>query len=664
LTLLLPRRRIAAVRQGVSTHSTETKPAVLSSITPRAIILGLLLMPVNAYWVTVAEVRWYSLDGSCLPLFITPVFILFCLAVLNLVLNRVSPRHAFTQVELLVIYIMLVIGETLAGHDFVQNLFGVLGHPHRFATPENKWAELFHQHLPTWLVVSDERALRGFYEGDVVWWQSQSLVPFLKPLAWWGLWLLVMIFVLLCLNVLIRRPWTEHEKLAFPLILLPIELTRGQQSAEFFRNRLMWIGFTVAVGIDILGGLHEWFPQVPHIQYIKQYDMRQHLQGPPWDSMGRFTTSLYPFAIGLAFFLPTDLSFSCWFFYLFSKLELMAGGMIGWKQAQGLPYLNEQAGGAWIALAVSGLWAARHHLANVWRKVATSTPTVNDADEPFSYRFAFAGVIAGSVGLIVIAMQAGMNAPTIVGFLVIFYLLSLAMTRVRAEFGAPHEIYFVNPHRLMVQIAGSRSMGIGNLTALSTTYWFNRCYRCHPMPNQLEAFKMTEYAAIDRKWLARTMVLATLAAILIAYWANLTVTFREGASARAQGFKSWVGWETYNRLAQWIQMPEGPNYRAMLFMAIAAAFMFVLKALRFHFTTLPFHPAGYALAISFAMDYFWFAFLVSWLLKVMLTRYWGMKVHKEGVRFFLGLILGDYVCGSIWAILGPALGKRNYKIFI
>jgi len=620
-------------------------------------------MPVNAYWVTVVEVRWYSLDGSCLPLFITPVFMLFCLALINLLLHRISPRSAFSQAELLVIYVMIVIGETLCGHDFVQNLFGAIGHPFRFASPENKWEELFHQYLPNWLVLSDERALTGFYEGAAVWWHSENLLPMAVPLLWWGLWLMALIFCMLCLNVIIRRPWTEHEKLAFPLIVLPLELTRGQESGQFFRNRLMWIGFGVAVAIDLLNGLHVYVPQIPELKYIKQYNMRQHLVGPPWDYMGRFTTSLYPFAIGLAFFLPTDLSFSCWFFYLFSKLELLAGGMVGWQQTQGLPYLNEQAGGAWIALAVSGLWAARKHLGNVWRAVVRGDDLA-DADEPMRYRVAVIGLAVGSAVLVVFAMQAGMNAPTIVAFLAIFYLLSLAMTRVRAEFGAPHEIYFVNPHRLMVQIAGATNMGAQNLTALSTTYWFNRCYRCHPMPNQLEAFKMSEHADIDRKWLARAMILATAAGILIAYWANMQVTFHEGASARAQGFKSWVGWETYNRLRTWIDMPEGPDYNAMIFMAVGAAFMFALKALRFRFTNIPFHPAGYALAISFAMDYFWFAFLVSWLIKVVLTRYWGMKVHKEGFQFFLGLILGDYVCGSIWAIIGPISGRANYKIFI
>ena len=81
----------AASMQGLgwlTVQSSALRP-VWSMFHVGMIVLGLLLMPVNAYWVTVAEVRWYSLDGSCLPLFITPVFILFCLAVLNLVLNLI-----------------------------------------------------------------------------------------------------------------------------------------------------------------------------------------------------------------------------------------------------------------------------------------------------------------------------------------------------------------------------------------------------------------------------------------------------------------------------------------------------------------------------------------------------------------------------------------------
>ena len=99
-------------------------------------------------------------------------------------------------------------------------------------------------------------------------------------------------------------------------------------------------------------------------------------------------------------------------------------------------------------------------------------------------------------------------------------------------------------------------------------------------------------------------------------------------------------------------------------MFVGMALVLGLKGLRTRFTGMPLHPAGYALAISFAMDYFWFSVFISWLIKVIIIRYWGMTAYRTGMWFFLGLILGDYMAGSIWAILGPSFGFANYKIFI
>ncbi|MCD6350520.1 MAG: hypothetical protein J7M26_00260, partial [Armatimonadetes bacterium] len=632
-------------------------------VTLRAIFMGLVLMPINVYWVTVVEVRWYSLDGSCLPLFITPVFMLFTLALVNLILVKYWPRLAFSRAELLVIYLMVVISETLAGHDMVQNLFGVIGHPFRFATPENKWEDLFGQYIPTWLTVSDPTALRHFYEGGAMWWHPENLGPFLIPLAAWGGFMVVLILVMLCINVLVRKHWTEHEHLAYPLIVLPLELTRGQQSYRFFRNRLMWMGFAVAAVIDIVNGLHAWFPGVPELKYIKLYELLQHFQSPHLRAMGSTRISMYPFAIGLAFFLPLDLSFSCWFFYVVAKSERVVASLMGMRQA-GAPYLDQQASGAWIALAIVALIATSSHLREVWKHLWGQPTSLRDAEEPIPYRWAAAGIVLGVGALTVFALQAGMSVGTWLFFIAIYYLLSVAMTRVRAELGTPHEIYFVNPHRIIVEVVGVQNLSARDLTALSTTYWFNRCYRCHPMPCQLEGFKMAEHANLNLRWLAGAMVVATVFAIIFSYWANLSVTFREGASARCQGFKSWVGWETYNRLASWLRSPTGPDYTRVAAMVVGGVIVAALKSLRFRYANLPLHPAGYALAISFAMDYFWFAFFVSWAIKSVLMRYWGQTAHRKGVWFFLGMISGDYFVGSIWAILGPLIGKRNYKIFI
>jgi len=79
----------------------------------------------------------------------------------------------------------------------------------------------------------------------------------------------------------------------------------------------------------------------------------------------------------------------------------------------------------------------------------------------------------------------------------------------------------------------------------------------------------------------------------------------------------------------------------------------MLKLLRSRFLWWPLHPAGYALAISYAMEYFWFAFLVTWLVKGLIVRYFGMKGQRRGILFFLGLILGDYTRRAIMLIVDP-----------
>ena len=77
-----PDRKIEPSVSDVSARDSETQTAVgpeitgtpTRSITARAIALGIPLVALNAYWVTLVEVRWYTLDGTSLPLFITPIF--------------------------------------------------------------------------------------------------------------------------------------------------------------------------------------------------------------------------------------------------------------------------------------------------------------------------------------------------------------------------------------------------------------------------------------------------------------------------------------------------------------------------------------------------------------------------------------------------------------
>jgi hypothetical protein len=639
----------------------------------RAILIGLLLIPVNTYWITVVEVRWYTLDGTSLPLFIQPVFFLFLLCLANLALLRWRPRSAMRQGELLTIYVLVALSCVFASHDLLQNLFGVIGHPFRFATAENHWPERFLQLVPRWLFVTDRDALIGFYNGDVSPWDWRVLKHWVVPLAWWTSFVLALVVNALCFNILLRRQWTENERLAFPLVQLPVAMTSEGVRHPFWKSRIMWAGFATAASITLFNGLHFLYPSIPYLEFIKQYDIAQGWPRP-WGAVGSMPISLYPFAIGIAYFIPLDLSFSCWFFYLWRKAQQILGEIYGWNAAEnhGWPFFSEQSSGAWIGLALMILWTLRGHFGRVIEAAMGVGPAhgsrgnscgIDDA-ELQRYRWAIAGIVASVAFLIwfMLQMQASLGIAAL--FVAIYIGLSLAITRIRAELGTPHEINFVSPQAILVNTLGTSSLGRPNLTAISSLYWFNRGYRSHPMPNQLEAFKMAEGGRMEVNRLIVVMLAASLIAILVTYWANLQVTYDAGATAKAAGFKSWVGRESFDRLSNWIANPVSVQMKNLYFMMGGLLFVFFLKSMRNAFVWWPFHPAGYALAMSYAMDYFWFAFMASWLIKLILVRYGGMRTHSSAAPFFLGLVLGDYVAGSFWAILGPALHLTTYKIFI
>ncbi|MGC8833000.1 MAG: DUF6785 family protein [Armatimonadota bacterium] len=655
-----------AIEEVTAPPRTEQRKAS-GGVTWRAVLIGAVLIPIHCYWITVFEVRWYSLDSTSLPLMITPIFLLFCVVLGNLLLKLWLPHRALDQGELLVVYIMLVISGVFASHDVLQNLFGAIGHAARtvHTRPESNWEALFFRYIPWWLFVQDREALKGFYQGNSSVLEDAFLRYWIGPLAWWALFLMVLVVVFLSANILLRHQWTRNERLTFPLVQLPLAMTAERDHLNFLRNRMTWIGFGFAFAIGLINGLHVFFPSTPYLAQVKQYNIAQNITTRPWSAVGYTPISMYPFAIGLGYFIPLDLSFSCWFFYVARKMWQVFGAATGMDAAanRGFPFFGEQASGAWLALAGVVAYSSRSYLKHTWRVAVGAVKEDNPGDRR-QFMLAYIGLTFGTLFVIAFGVKAGLALWAALVFFGIYFTLSFAITRVRAELGAPHEIYFVNPQQIMVNLFGTNMLGAANLTVISAMYWMHRGYRSHPMPAQLESFKMAESGRINLSRLIILTIVVSLFSILATYWANLTVTYREGASAKCIGFKSWVGAESFNRLETWLSVGQQREMPRLVYMAVGAGLVLFMSAMRSAFSWWPFHPAGYALAVSYAMDYFWFCMLIAWLVKLLLIRYGGMKTHNLFIPFFLGMILGDYTIGSIWAIIGPLMGVQNYKIYI
>ncbi|MCD6352079.1 MAG: hypothetical protein J7M26_08160, partial [Armatimonadetes bacterium] len=114
-----------------------------TGLTWRSVVLALLLIPPNVYWVEQMEMFRYSAHPTTVSLFFNAIFSLLVLAGANHLLRRMSPRLALTQAELLMTYSMICIASCICGHDGIQVLMPIFSWSFWMATPENKWDQLF-----------------------------------------------------------------------------------------------------------------------------------------------------------------------------------------------------------------------------------------------------------------------------------------------------------------------------------------------------------------------------------------------------------------------------------------------------------------------------------------------------------------------------------------
>ncbi|MBT3270255.1 hypothetical protein HN371_24130 [Candidatus Poribacteria bacterium] len=631
------------------------------SVSTRAIVFGLALLPITVYWMSVAELK-YNSQATALPIFVYPVCVLFLLAVGSLPIRRYWPQAALRSGELLTIYVMLVGATSLGAYGMMQDLFAVIAHPYQYATPENDWQALFFRYIPVYLTPDDPAALDAYYEGGSSLHVSRHLRAWARPALVWGVFACLIVWMMLCVNTLLRRQWIERERLVFPIVQLPLALAR---SGSFFRSRLLWIGFGMVAAIDLIDGLHVLYPAVPGIN-VKLYDIGRFFPEKPWSAMGSTRTSLYPFMVGIGFFLPLDLSFSCWVFFVIRQLVKVLSSYVGAQRMPGFPYFHEQSAGAWTGLCLIALWLSRRHLqeavVSAWRG-AREADGPGGPDGPMSYRTAMAGLLAGAGGLMLFCRVAGLSVIHGAVFFGLYFMIAIAVTRVRAEFGAPHGI-FNHPLDIMVTTLGTNVIGAQNLTSMSFLFWFNRGYRPHPMPNQLEALKLAQSTRMDARRLVVAMLLATVVSVIAVFWIDLSLIYREGATAGLSSFRLWVGSGAFNNLQRWLSYPRDADALRVGFMSVGVAVISLLYALRLRFLAWPLHPAGYALAVSSAVDYFWFPLFLSWSLKLLVLRLGGAGGYRRAIPFFLALILGDLVAGGLWMIFGVITGRQVYMFFI
>jgi len=291
---------------------------------------------------------------------------------------------------------------------------------------------------------------------------------------------------------------------------------------------------------------------------------------------------------------------------------------------------------------------------------------IDDSDEPISYRAAVAGALVGFVFLSLFMKRIGLSPIwAIIGF-AIYFILSTAIARMRAELGPPvHDLHFSGPDYMVTTSAGLGRLSNSDLVGLTYFYWFNRAYRGHPMPIGIEGMKMAQVTRSSQRSFFWAVMIAAAVGSLASFWAYLHLGYSLGLSAK---FKYGVpfAWEAFNTLGNWWTRPHrliDPNWGANSGMIGGFAFCVFLASMRLRVFNWPFHPIGYAISGSWSMNLVWTPIMIAWLAKVLTLRFGGLRLYRTAVPFFLGLILGQMSIGCAWSLVGMALGVPYYSFW-
>lgn len=625
-----------------------------STATFRAVVIGLLLIPPTAWWLMQIEYLRYSDTPTIPAIFFHCIATLLLITGLNGLLRRFRPGWAFNRAELLTVYTIQVIGSNLAGHDQLQILFTTLSWVTQRATPENRWDEVLLPYLPKGVMPPDS-VLKPLFEGNSSLYAHGYWKAWLAPLGFWIAFVLAIAFTMFCLMSLMRKQW-DRERLVYPLCEIPLAITWPNN--PLFRETSFWVAFGLAAGMQLLNLWHTLNPSVPGINLGVRYYSSQ---VPPWNAAGPWPVCFYPFAIGLTFMLPVELGFSCWFFFLLSRFELIAAASMGHRTVDGFPYVYQQSTGAYVGFALFALYNARHHL-NRCVRCAFGRDRGYDNGEPLPYSIALAGLALGLCLVIAALVRVlGMRLPVAVTYVLLLFLLVLAVTRLRAEVGLPTvELYCRGADDLLRRVCGTQFFSSREHVAWSLLFFLNRTHRQFPMQHQADCLRVADRARMDQRRFSGALIAATVVGAVCAFWMMLHVTYQEGlgtshfAGPPPQAF----GQEPWNRTATWLLSPVSADRGSAFGYTAGIVITWLLVFVRSRYLWWPLHPAGYVVQTSFALQRLWIPLVISWSIKSLLLRYGGLNAYRKTLPFFMGLVLGEFSAGLARTLLDLVFDLR------
>jgi len=619
------------------------------------------------------------LGGGHFPL--APFVVLVLMTPATALVNRLCKQRLFTGTELLLVWMQMVLGSGIAWTGLARTFFINVTAPLRFATVENRWAEELMPLLPASWYPRNMDAVELLHNGlengrDMGWLEVAGAVPWdawLGPLLTWGGFILLCYFVMICVINVFMRQWIHNERIHFPLLRVPHVLGRAVDEdgvGALFTNPFLLCGLFLPLALHTLNGLHFYFPAVPQLPTLI-------LAGPYFPKQGLFSgfhklkIYIYPAFVGFAFLASKQISFSFWFFFIAGGLLVGLLGVLGYNiPAASLgvtfgPTLSRpdetQMIGAYGVFFLFLVWLARKHLWLLARQSLglAKLPAVHT--EWFDPRLAAWGTVAGMSAITLWCVHFGMPPLPALLLVAAFFMVMLVASRVICQGGLAYFTLTAAPTDGLLAFFGpgfftSAGLAVG---AVAQKVLFVDL-RESLMPSLLHASEVNRRMKNKKKILAG-IALTLVAGVAVSFVSMLVVCHKYGVRGLQLDWATNTTIAVYENIHNLARTPVQPGHWVTLFTIAGALVMLALVTCYHRFYWWPLHPIGYLTAYSSSMRILWFSFFIGWLCNTLCMRYGGVVLFKRLRFFFLGLIIGDFLMGGLWAVVGVFAGT-SYQI--
>jgi len=572
------------------------------------------------------------------------------------------------RVELMSMIAALMVTSGVATFGLADQLVPLIPTPWnaQWNVPQAGWDKSIHPNIRPELYITDPQTIREFRDGignrpqqDADWgewrafytdvWFAIPWQQWVGPLFFWLIFVGSCYGIFFCLSFVVLDYWTNREKLIFPLAKLHeaiLPTNGGGIVPEIFKSPLFWCGFALSALVLSYNAaaVADWIP----LSKVKlgMGSVKSIVEGTFFEGIGSTRFLIIFTAIGIAFLLPLEISFSVWFYYLLGQGLIWVMYRKGyrdftsdwiWEQN---PVTSQASGAILLFCAVSLYRCTREYFRlskgkSGMRRLKILTP-----------------VIGLFVSMVILTLWISWNHVPIHWALLItlfITLITLGLMRIVAESG----IIFFQSHASFFHFYKMLGLGkwmspvlIAPLLPIYSVLFLD--VKTFLAPNLLNAAKMQQDVGGSRIRFYLNIIVSLISTVFFSLGYSIFLAYSRGANQMHSWFYAIGPRQFFENAAQ--ATTRAPKFEPTTFawFCLGGAWVACSMLIRQRLFWFP-HPAGYIMLINPLIRSLWFSFFIGWVCKKIVVKYGGKTTFDRMRLVMIGLIIGELLLISLTA---------------